>query len=134
MSTSSADPSVSQEYTLRAARRVDAETQQVLLDLEVRTVREFASYGYRVDVRALPSEHAATIIMEIGGISLPSVATAASGAAVGVLSLPMPSDGMYDVHVVRKQRTARFALRIANGTPSPLDAKDGGFIVAASGS
>lgn len=134
MSTSSVDPSVSQEYTLRAMRRVDAETQQVLLDLEVRTVREFASYGYRVDVRALPSKDASTLIMEIGGISLPSVSTAASGAAVGVLSMPMPADGVYDLHVVRKQRTARFAVRITNGTPSPLEEMDGGFIVAASGS
>jgi hypothetical protein len=129
MTMTNAEATPSHEFTLRAVRRIDAETGLPMLDLEVRTVREFASYGYRIDLRDVTRDLSTAMVIEIGGISLPSIATASSGAAVGVMSMIMPADGEYRLDVTRKQRSATFRLRIADGIPTPLGDMNGGFII-----
>lgn len=116
------------EFELRLERRVDGQTGQELLDLVVETVREFASYGYRLDLRGSFEVAARSITIEVGGVSLPSIATASPGRARGVSTIAMPADGEYQVRVVRKQRSAEFRIVIAKGIPAPLIATEGGFI------
>jgi len=116
------------EFELRLERRVDGQTGQELLDLVVETVREFASYGYRLDLRESVDMTRRTITVEVGGVSLPNIATASPGRARGVSAIAMPADGAYEVRVVRKQRTVVFRVAIAKGVPSPLAVEEGGFI------
>ena len=117
------------EFELRLQRRVDAETGRTLLDINIETVREFAAYGYRLDLRETVDLAGGTLRVELGGVSLPSIATANPGRARGICTTVMPTDGTYALHVVRKQRQAVFTVAITNGEPSPLGSRDGGFII-----
>lgn len=117
------------EFELRLQRRVDAETGRLLLDIVVETVREFASYGYRLDLRETIDLAGRTLRVELGGVSLPSIATASPGRARGVCTSVMPADGTYVLQIARKQRQAAFSVAITNGEPLPLGSRDGGFII-----
>lgn len=117
------------EFELRLQRRIDAETGRTLLDIIVETVREFAAYGYRLDLRERADLAGRVLQVELGGVSLPSIATANPGRARGVCTIVMPADGSYALHVLRKQREAVFNIDIAAGTPSPHGNRDGGFII-----
>jgi len=117
------------EFELRLERRIDAETGRTLLDIIVETVREFAAYGYRLDLRERFDLAERVLHVDLGGVSLPSLATATPGRARGVCTIVMPADGSYTLHVQRKQRKAEYNIAIASGTPSPLGNRDGGFII-----
>lgn len=119
----------SHEFEVRLQRRVDAETGRVLLDIIIETIREFAAYGYRLDLRETVDLVGRTMRVELGGVSLPNIATASPGRARGVCTSLMPADGTYTLQIVRKQREAVFQIDIASGEPLPLGSRDGGFII-----
>jgi len=123
-----ADTSAGHEFEVSLRRRDDVEHNRVLLDIRVETTREFSAYGYRIELREAFDAEGRRIDVELGGITLPSMAAASSGRASGTCSIRMPVDGTYALRIGRKQRSADFSMRIIDGIPLPLGNADGGFV------
>jgi hypothetical protein len=101
------------EYVLTLEQTTSPDTGAPCLRVHVRTVRDFASFGYGIGLFA--KRTGATLSVEIGGLELPRMTMQKSGPALGHVDIALPTDGAYTVTVGRKGATATFTFDIAGG-------------------
>lgn len=112
------------EYHVVIRPDTDPESGEACLAFEVRTVREFTSFGYtiNVDLTEAPSEKEYSV--DLGGISLPTVGRPQPGPARSVVRAALPPNGTYALTVKRKKHSASCAFTVGNGAPGKITESD----------
>lgn len=124
-------PAAQHEFVLGIAVAAGEGGAPPALVLRVETVREFASFGYALEVQVRQPTSAGPAVLEIGGISVPVMSAQQSGVAVGTAVMAVPADGEYLLEVHRRQRRAQVRFRVVDGQPAIL-AVDGDPFIRAS--
>jgi hypothetical protein len=101
------------EYVLSLEQTTDPDSSAPCLRVHVRTVREFASFGYGIGLSVGRTNTG--LIVEIGGLELPRMTMQQSGPAVATANVAVPSDGTHSLTVRRKDASAEFSFVIENG-------------------
>jgi hypothetical protein len=92
------------------------------VDVSVRTIRQFSSFGYGISLTANTRRDLANgYVLDIGGITLPQVSKQAEGSAESSVAFPIPSSGTLSVSVRRKDAVADLVLHVVNGTLTAVD-------------
>jgi hypothetical protein len=123
------EPAIDHEFVVDLDIETDAEGGTAQLVLRVSSVREFTafSYGLSVTDRSAPSK--GSYALEIGGLSIPTVASGSASGARSILRYPMPADGTYELVVTRKAKRRIAAFTIKRGRPQTLANETGdGFV------
>lgn len=93
------------------------------IDLTVRTVRQFSSFGYGIALTATSRRDVANgYVLDVGGITLPPVTKQAEGPATSMVSFPVPLQGTVHVTVRRKDDQAEITINMDHGTLTSVDA------------
>ncbi len=116
---------MSNEYILAVGTTVDQETQHRMVQLDLRTVREFSAFGYAIETQLSTSP--GTVTIEVGGITIPRAGGGESGPARSRVLSPIPNDGEVKVIVKKRKLTAEATLILRDGQlvsvqQSPLEA------------
>lgn len=93
------------------------------VDVTVRTVRQFSSFGYGIALTATSRRDVANgYVLDVGGITLPPVTKQAEGPATSMVSFPAPPQGTVRVTIRRKDEEAEIAIIMDHGTLTSVDA------------
>ncbi|MBU3679009.1 MAG: hypothetical protein FGM32_05315 [Candidatus Kapabacteria bacterium] len=126
MSDDRIEPSIDHEFVVTFMRQTSKEQVDELL-VHVITKREFTSFAYTLGLNVTFDTTRRVLLIEIGGLSIPSVMMPAAGGAASVRGVPFPSDGVIDVEILRKTSRQAGRLAILNGAISieMVDSPDG---------
>lgn len=124
MSTDRIEPSIDHEFTLEITSVIDHETGTPMLQFLFRTVREFASFGYSINVKDASKPVPTEYTFELGGLSLPSHTSHAFGGAQTVVRRALPADGVYRLTIRRRARRFEAQITVAGGIPESVTESD----------
>lgn len=114
------------EYHVIIGPATDPESGSPCLSFDVRTVREFTSFGYTITVKMTKAPSEKGYRLEVGGISLPKVGRPQPGPARTVLLAALPPNGTYQLTVARKKQMATCAFTVGNAAPGKISSSDPG--------
>jgi len=108
------EPSIDHEYLIDVGAEVDAETRERMLVVRVQTVREFTSYAYDITLHLSINASKNQVLLEVGGLSIPSVMMPAKGGAVSESRVKLMPAGTYEFTIVKKNRTLTTTLAVTD--------------------
>ena len=114
MSDDRIEPSIDREYTVSFFRQTSEDNVKVL-GVRVVTTREFTSFAYALGLNVTYDVARRQMLIEIGGLSIPTVMMPAAGGAVAERSVAFPDAGAIDVVITRKSSRQSARLMITDG-------------------
>lgn len=114
MSDDRIEPSIDREYTVSFFRQTSEDNVE-LLGVRVVTTREFTSFAYALGLNVTYDVARRQMLIEIGGLSIPTVMMPAAGGAVAERSVAFPDAGAIDVEIIRKSSRQSARLMITDG-------------------
>ena len=95
-----------------------SDSQASHVDVSIRTIRQFSSYGYGLALTASAShDRAHGFVIDVGGITLPQVTKQDEGPATGMVSFPAPARGEIQFSIRRKTDVMDCVVQMQAGKP-----------------
>jgi hypothetical protein len=92
------------------------------VDVNIRTIRQFSSYGYGLALTAAAShDRAHAFVIDVGGITLPQVTKQDEGPATGLVTFPAPARGEVQFSIRRKTDVVECVIQMHAGKPISLE-------------
>lgn len=98
------------EYQVSIARNDSKNTRE--LAFAFRTLREFTTFQYRLQVENSSNPESNHYQFKIGGMIMPLTAMPSTGHAVATMNFPFPGEGVYTVEFLKKSQRNTFTVEI----------------------